>query len=214
MLIDLRMEGKTALIFGGGILGERKAKKLLQHGPQVIVVSRSFTEGLDELEQQGKIELVEGDAQADFGSFSSLISRADIVIAATDNPQLNTDIAKAAGDMGTLVCVVDMPSISDFYSPAVAQRGSIRVGVCTDGKSPLMSKLLRERIEVLITEEDVLQVELQSFAREIVKDQISVWERRREILYRIAQDQTIKRFLKEGNLSVAKNYAKQIIKSY
>lgn len=166
MLIDLRMEGRVAIVFGGGTQGERKAKNLLRNGARVLVVSRSFSESLKELGRLGELELLEGDIEEDFNALSPRISGADLVFAATDSRQVNTEIASHARELGILVCAVDIPTISDFYSPAVAQKGSIRVGVCTDGKSPLMSRLLRQRIEKIITEEDVLQVELQAHAQE------------------------------------------------
>lgn len=213
MLIDLRMEGRIAVVFGGGTQGERKAKNLLRNGARVLVVSRSFSESLKELGMLGELELLEGDIEEDFNALSPRISGADLVFAATDSRQVNTEIARRAKELGTLVCAVDIPAISDFYSPAVAQKGSIRVGVCTDGKSPLMSRLLRQRIEKIITEEDVLQVELQAHARKLAREKIQRWEARREVLYRIAGDQEIKNLLAEGRLDEAKRIAEKIIET-
>ena len=186
-------------------------RKLLERGARITVVSRRFTEDLLELGNRGKIELVEADLDEAASVIPDHISGAGVVITAMDSPKLNARIAQAARDEGVLVCAVDMPALSDFYFPAVASMGSIRVGVCTDGKSPLMSKLLRERIEGVLTKEDSLQVELQHYVRGLVKERVHESELRREILYEIAGDPKIKRLLLEDKLEEAKKLARETV---
>ncbi len=179
-----------------------------------MVVSRSFTESLRELGKKGEIELVEADIDETPQVIPDCVTDADVVIAATDSPRLNALVSQAARNEGALVCAVDMPELSDFYFPAVAQEGSIRVGVCTDGKSPLMSRRLRERIEEAITKEDALQVELQHYARSLAKERVPASEQRRKILYEIADDPEINRLLLEDRLEEAKKLAREIVERY
>jgi siroheme synthase-like protein len=208
------MDGKTALIFGGGTVSERKVKNFLQEGSKVIVVSKSFTAGLRELGEQGRTKLVEVDLETNFPTIASLISKSHIVLATTDNTKLNSDIANESKKRGVLVCAVDRPSISDFFQPAVVQVGSIRAGVCTDGKSPIMAGILRKRVEEIITREDVLHVELQSYARKLAKIHIPDRSSRRGALYQIIRDPEINHLLREDDLEEAKNRAKQIIENH
>ena len=63
-----------------------------------------------------------------------------------------------------MVYAVDNPALSDFILPAVAQVGDVKVAVSTGGKSPAMARVLRERIEKLVTPEDLLEIELQEKA--------------------------------------------------
>ena len=189
-------------------------KKLLERGARITVVSRSFTESLLGLGEKGEIELVEADIDEDPQVMPDCISGAEVVIAATDSQRLNALVSMTARDEGALVCAVDMPDLSDFYFPAVAQKGSIRVGVCTDGKSPLMSRRLRERIEEAITKEDALQVELQHYARSLAKEQIPASEQRRKTLYQIADDSEINRLLLEDKLEEAKKLAREIVERF
>ena len=214
MLIDLKLAGKTVLIFGGGKIGEKKARKFLQANSMVVVVSKSFTDDLKRLGQQGKLKLVEAEVKVDSPSITSLISKSDLVIAATDNPKLNEDIVKEARKRGVLVCAVDMPSINDFYLPAIAQIGEIQIAVSTGGKSPAMARILRKRVEELITKEDALQVELQHYARKLAKSHIPDEKARKSALYQIIQNSDVKRLLKEDNLKEAEALAKQIIEKY
>ena len=186
-------------------------RKLLERGTRITVVSRCFTENLLELGNRGEIELVEADLEEAASVIPDRVSGAAVVITTTDSPRLNARIAQAARDEGVLVCAVDMPALSDFYFPAVACMGSIRVGICTDGKSPLMSRQLRERIEGILTKEDSLQVELQHYARGLAKERVHKSERRREILYEIAGDPEIRRLLLEDKLEEAKKLAQEIV---
>ncbi len=71
-----------------------------------------------------------------------------------------------------MVYSVDNPALSDFILPAVAHIGDVKIAVSTSGKSPAMAKALRERIEKLIQPEDLLEIELQSHLRSILKEQI------------------------------------------
>lgn len=137
-----------------------------------------------------------------------------MVIAATDSQKLNARISQEARDEGVLVCAVDMPALSDFYFPAVAQKGSIRIGVCTDGKSPLMSKLIKEKIQASITNEDVLAVDLQAYARGIAKTKIQGSGNRRDALYKVAQDPGVQSSLATGDLQGAKLRALEVMEAF
>jgi precorrin-2 dehydrogenase/sirohydrochlorin ferrochelatase len=214
MLIDLKLAGKNVLIFGGGNIGEKKARKFSQANSKVTVVSKSFTDGLKQLSQRGKVKLVEAEADVNSPSTSSLISKSNLIIAATDNRKLNESIVKKTRKRGILVCAVDTPTISDFYLPAIAHVGKIRIAISTGGKSPAMARVLRKRVEELITNEDILQVTLQHYARKVARSRIPDKEARKNVLYQIIQDPNVKRLLKEGNLKEAKAVAKQIIERH
>lgn len=213
MLVDLNIEDKKILIIGGGSVGEFKASKALQPNLSITIVSKSFTEKLKRLEQEGLVKLVELNLKSDTNSISSLIKESDIIIVATENEVLNINMAKMAKMQNKLVSVVDNPSISDFNSPATIRFGDIRIGICTGGKSPAMSKILRKRIENLITEEDILQVKLQEYVRKFLKDNYSEKSAHKDLIYSIIESPEIKKLLKVGKLEESKNLAKQLIKN-
>lgn len=213
MLIDLNVESKKILIIGGGSIGEFKTRKILQANSNIIVVSKSFTEKLKQFEQQGLVKLVESNLKSDAASINSLIKTSDIIIVATENEELNKDLAKEAMMQNKLVSVVDNPSISDFNSPATIRFGDIRIGICTGGKSPAMSKVLRKRIEELITKEDILQVKLQEYIRKFLKENYSEKSSHKDFIYDIINSLEIKKLLKDGKLEESKNLAKRIIKN-
>jgi precorrin-2 dehydrogenase/sirohydrochlorin ferrochelatase len=211
VLVDLRVKGKTVLVIGGGKIGEHKVKKIVSHFSKIVVISKFFTPYLKALKERGKVVLIDGDLREDFELFSDNITRSDLVFACTDDAQLNQTVSEHARKSHVLVNAVDMPHVSDFYSPATFQKGSIRVGICTDGKSPLMSKILRERLEKVINAEDSHHVELQSYSRQLLKEKVANVSQRRGVLYKIYENVKIRSLLRQGRLEDAKEIAENVI---
>jgi len=77
-----------------------------------------------------------------------------------------------------------------------------------------MAKVLRQRIERLITQEDLLQIKLQNYMRTILKQQISEQKVRKKILYKILKDAHVKRLLKDGKFDRAQRMALKIMDSF
>jgi precorrin-2 dehydrogenase/sirohydrochlorin ferrochelatase len=111
-----------------------------------------------------------------------------------------------------MVYVADDPAISDFILPAVSKIGEVRITVSTGGRSPAMAKTLRERIERLITQQDLLHIELQEHMRAVLKKRVGEQKARKRILYTILEDEQVNELLKEGNLDKAKKEAMKIMK--
>ena len=213
MLIDLRVEGKKTLVIGGGTLGERKVKSLINHNADVTIISETFTQALTDLGNQGKVTLVEQRLGNEATQLRTHIRDSMLVFAATNDPDLNQLVSKLARESRIIVCAVDMPEICDFYSPAVFQKGSIRVGICTDGKSPIISKVLKERLTAQVTEIDSLSLEVQYHARELAKKKINDSSVRRDTLYQIFNDSEINEKLESGKLGEAKTVAERLIEA-
>jgi precorrin-2 dehydrogenase/sirohydrochlorin ferrochelatase len=113
-----------------------------------------------------------------------------------------------------MVYVVDNPSMSDFILPAIAKVGEVIIAISTSGKSPAMAKVLRQRVERMITQEDLLQIKLQNHAREILKQRIPEQKDRKKILYKILKDNQVKKLLKEEKFDEAQEVARRIIESH
>lgn len=208
MLIDIQIDNRKVLVIGGGRLAERKVKNLLPFDPIITVISKTFTPFLQTLQSQGKIHLIEGDPLLNAELFGELTG-VSLVYAATNNRELNNLVSIKARENKILVCAIDMPDICDFYTPATFEKGSIRVGICTDGKSPLMSKVLKKRLNDVLTDEDALHVELQHYAREKAKNLIEDANQRRDVLYKIYNDEEIGLLLKQNQLDAAKKQAEK-----
>ncbi len=120
-------------------MATRKVQSLLDCGAFVTVIAPQISLLLQELHNQGLIQwekrsFCPEDLQGMF-----------LVVAATDDLQVNEAVAFAAGEQGALVNVVDKPVLCDFILPAVSREGGLVMTASTEGRSPLLAaSLLRE----------------------------------------------------------------------
>lgn len=145
------IEGQRCLIVGGGRVAARKAEKLLPFGVSITVCAPEICQeirdikGIDLYEKMFSNELLDG---------------ADIVIAATDNAELNHSISALCRERKIPVNVVDDKDYCSFIFPALINRGSMTIGITTGGASPLAARKTRELIEQVLPEnlEEALQM--------------------------------------------------------
>jgi len=128
---------------GGGEIGERKARALLQCGAQVTVVSPALTRGLAALAAAGRVV----DRRRTFRR--SDLRGCALVVDATDDPSLDAAVAALGRRARVLVNVVDRPELCDFILPSVLQRGELQIAVSTGGRSPALAREIRRRLEAL-----------------------------------------------------------------
>ena len=135
---------------------------------------------------------------------------ADLVVVASGDEKLNQKIGELAS--GKLLNRADEPENGNIIVPSSFFIGDVQICIFTQGKSPLMARQLRKKIQKVIKPGDVLQLELQHFTREILKGQLDNQKERREILYQILNDEKIKRLLEEGDLLAAQKKVASILK--
>jgi len=213
LIIDFKFDGKYVVIVGGGTEAYRKTLSFLDAGSKILVASRTFISGIKKLHQEKKITLLKADITNGETFFNQLNPKPDLLAVTTDDQKLNMQLSKCARAAGCMVYVADNPAISDFILPAVAKIGEVRIAVSTSGKSPAMAKMLRQKVEKLITQEDLLQINLQNYIRAILKQQISDQKLRKKILYKILKDEHIKKLLRNGKLDEAQRAARKIMES-
>lgn len=180
----LNLEGKGVAIFGGGEVGERKALLFCEHA-KVTVISREFTQRLNQLSDEGKIKLIRVKDTTE-NEILQYLKNAFIAIPATNDAVLNEKIAKLASQSGKLVNRVD--DLGDIIVPSVIERGDIVIGISTFGRSPALSKYIRETIEEVITPEFAYMARLQNELREELKSHVKDQKKRKEILWNIIND--------------------------
>jgi uroporphyrin-III C-methyltransferase / precorrin-2 dehydrogenase / sirohydrochlorin ferrochelatase len=135
-----KIEGKPVLVIGGGKIAEQKVIGLLDVKASVTVVSPHCTEGLEKLALEGKIAVRRRRFKKnDVGGFT-------LVFGATNNPTVHQEIFDEAAAQNIPVNIVDVPHLCNFYLASVFQRGDLKVAVSTNGKSPTLGKIVRDRI--------------------------------------------------------------------
>ena len=187
LLIDLT--DKKIVIFGGGAVGERKARLFARYG-KVEVASRDFTPELREMATRDEIRLREIELSANTLNLEPIIQDAFIVIPATDDENVNLRVIELAERLGILINRTDEIQ-GDITVPSIIEKGDITISISTGGMSPAMSKFLRKKLEREVTEADRRMVNLQRRLRSVLKDKITKQKRREEILWDVLEDQAI-----------------------
>lgn len=194
-------------MIGGGVEGVRKVKGLLGQNCKITVISERLNSYLEELSQQKRIEIV----KMKIKNANVLDNYRDIflVLAATDNKDLNRKIVEKGRSMMSFVYAADDPPVSDFsYASIINIEGIMQVAISTFGKSPIMARKLRIKAERIlrrtIKQSDIENTKLQEFARMAARPKIKTVIERKRFLYSIIKDKTIQNLINENKIDEAK----------
>lgn len=136
--IYLDIENRSVVIIGGGNVCARKAETMMKYGARVTVVSPEFTEEIEKWAAEGCLQLQRKKYD------ESDIEGANVVIASTDDEQVNTKIAADCRARRIPVNVVDVTPLCEFIVPAIIEKGSIQIAISTGGSSPAVARTLKE----------------------------------------------------------------------
>jgi precorrin-2 dehydrogenase/sirohydrochlorin ferrochelatase len=131
------------------------------------------------------------------------------VVVASGDEELSSHVSEIAKDK--LLNRADFPYEGNIIVPTSFEIGGIEISIFTNGKSPLMARQLRKKIQSIISEEDILEIELQAYARSILKESVKDQKKRREYLYEIFEDEKINDLIKNNQIDDAKRYIDNLI---
>ncbi len=175
----LQLTDQPCLVVGGGVVSARKVAVLLDAGAKVTVVAPALHPAFQEFDKRvthrQKPFLPE-----DINGFF-------LVISATDNSKVNSDVANHARNQNILVNVVDNPDLSSFIFPAIIDRSPVIAAISTGGASPVLSRLLRHRLETLIPHQYGNLASICGLFRTRVKQQIKNTDQRRHFWEKVVQ---------------------------
>ena len=136
--VFLDLDKTRCLVIGGGTIAERKVEALLAAGGEVTLISPELTAALRVLEAAGRLTVQQRPYQR--GDLKAV----SLVIAATDDPALQRQIAVDAKQANILCNIADQPALCSFIVPAVVQQGDLTIAVSTNGASPALAKKIRQ----------------------------------------------------------------------
>lgn len=139
----VELEGKHALVVGGGEVALRKIEKLLPYGPKITVVAPYMCPEIENM--PGLCLRMRSFASEDLQGM-------DLVIAATNCRMVNHQISELCQEQKIPVNVVDDGPECSFYFPALVKRGNLSIGISTGGSSPAAAAWLRRQIESALPE--------------------------------------------------------------
>ncbi len=142
--ICLDIKGRKVVVAGDGAGAARKALLATGAGAVVTVVAAAPCDELRELAAAGRIGLAERALLADD------VAGAAIVFAAAENDERDGEAARLAQEAGVLVNVVDRADLSSFTMPSIIDRSPLVIAVSSAGVSPLLGRMMRQRLEATI----------------------------------------------------------------
>ena len=148
--VFLKLETLSLLIIGGGNVALEKLNAVLNNSPEtrIRLVSIEIIGAIKKIaEEKNNIELIERPYKIDD------FDEADIIIAAVNDLAVSKQIKRDAEQKGKLANVADKPELCDFYLGSIVKKGSLKIAISTNGKSPTVAKRLKEVINNLIPDE-------------------------------------------------------------
>ena len=216
MIVDLNLQNKKIIIIGGGNEAQKRINSVIKQKCDIIVISDSINSQINKLVKSKKIKLIKQKI-IDTKFISKL--KPNLIITTTDDRKMNQKIIKDAKKKGIIVYSSDNPEDSDFSNPAIIDfENIIQIAIFTGGRSPAMSKKIKDKSEKLfkkiITKEDIAQIKIQKMARELAKEIIPTQEQRRECLRSIMSDNEIDQLIKDGQIKKAEKRSNTILRNW
>ncbi|MDR2623568.1 MAG: bifunctional precorrin-2 dehydrogenase/sirohydrochlorin ferrochelatase [Methanobrevibacter sp.] len=208
----IKMKDKKVFVLGSGEVGFRRAERFLDAGSEVIMAGTILSE---KLKQKGatlkKIDL-KHDVDNVLNELREVVDWSDLVVVASENHKLNEELSLMAENK--LLNRADFPQKGNVIVPTKFNVANIEISIYTHGKSPLVAKELRKRISKAINSVDILQIELQEYVRNVLKEKKLNQKERREMLYEVFNDDNVKNLIEEENLEEAKRYVLSELMNY
>ena len=172
--INLKIDDMKIVIIGGGKVAYRKCMNFLAFNKKVKVISQDFIEEFEEIKDQ--IEMIKDSYDEKY------IKDSFVVVAATNNKDINHKIGVYCNQNGKLVNVVDDKKLSNFTVPSYVKRGELLLSISTGGNSPSLSAKIKRELEETYDESYGEYIELLGLARKkIIEKNKDIKERRKKI---------------------------------
>jgi len=167
------LKGRRCLVVGDQDIATRKADLLHRAGAELLLNALNPCESLLELSSETNVSLVREPFHL------GLLDDVELVVAASDDPALNRAVSEAARQRHLPVNVVEQPDLSTFIFPSIIDRSPIIVSVSSGAQIPVLTRLLRSRLESLIPHAYGRLAEVAAEFRERVRDQLPHQNQRR-----------------------------------
>ncbi|MGJ1431013.1 precorrin-2 dehydrogenase/sirohydrochlorin ferrochelatase family protein [Sphingobacterium spiritivorum] len=164
--IFIKLNQIRTLLVGGGAVALEKFQALTAQDSQVqlTIVGKEIKTELKSLAAAyPHVELFEREFTA-----ADLLNK-QLVISATNNPELNEEIRVLTQQQNILLNAADKPALCDFYLGSIVRKGNLKVAISTNGKSPTIAKRVKDLLQDLLPEEIDKTLELMSQLRDKLK---------------------------------------------
>ncbi len=213
LIVDLNLKGKLVIVIGGGQEGLKKINSLLTQDCKILLISDKTNRQIENYVKAKKItfnkmKLKNADFLSKYKPF--------MVMATTDDKQLNRKIIQKAKEMRCYAYAADDPAVSDFSHPSVINiEDTVQIAVSTGGRSPAMARKIRMQAEKvfkkIIKKEDIYQIKLQEIARSAAKAKLATPLERKKFLYAVINDGQVKQLIKDEDFKKAQKRVEKML---
>ncbi len=180
--ISVRMQGKKVVVAGGGKVASFKIALLLEEGADVTVVSPEAVNEIRQWAEEEKLKWINRQIEI------SDCEDAFLIIAATDNPELNEKLEQAIKP-NQLINVITDPEKGNVHFPAALKRGKLLIAVSTGGASPKLAKKIRNDLAKLYDESYEEYLEFLNECRVLIKSKGLEKTAKNKLLLEILEDE-------------------------
>ncbi|AST71132.1 uroporphyrinogen-III C-methyltransferase [Kosakonia cowanii] len=203
--IFCQLRGRACLLVGGGDVAERKARLLLDAGAQLTVNALSFIPQFTAWAAEGMLTLVEGEFS------ETLLDECWLAIAATDNDAVNQRVSDAAEARRIFCNVVDAPKEASFIMPSIIDRSPLMVAISSGGTSPVLARLLREKLESLLPQHLGHVAKFAGQLRSRVKRHFATMSERRRFWEKLFVNDRLAQSLANQNMAAVESITEQML---
>lgn len=210
-IICVNLQDEPACVVGGGKVAARKVESLLAAGAVVHVIAERLSEDLRAMladeRLAGRLVWQEGPYRGE------LPAGARIVIACTDNREVNRKVREDCRSRGGLCNVVDDPELCDFIVPAIRRVGPVQIAISTGGASPTLAREMAERFASQTDPAVADLAQLLSSVRLEVQAQIPDTGKRKELFTTLSGSESL-RVVKEAGKDGWRQWFQQQLARY
>src|SRR3954447_22748468 len=171
----LKLTGRRCVVVGGGDIGLEKVEGLLACDAEVTLIAPVAHPDLEDLAREGSIEW-ERRAYAGAPDLEGVF----MVIAATDDTEVNIEVYDDAERRAMLVNIVDVPPLCNFILPAIVRSGPLAIAISTAGASPALAKRMKREISELFGEDYARLAVILNDARGWAKGTLPTYQDRKD----------------------------------
>ncbi|MCU0847988.1 MAG: bifunctional precorrin-2 dehydrogenase/sirohydrochlorin ferrochelatase [Spirochaetes bacterium] len=211
--VMVNMEGRSAVVIGGGEVALRKIMDLHEAGARVTVISPHIHPNIFRMAEGSGMILLEKSYEA------GDLDGASLVISATDDPAVNNRVFNEAQKNNILVNTVDDPGNCSFFVPSSFKKGDLIVAVSSGGVSPSMSAKIRRDIENSIPGDIEEKLEALREIRDLLKkdsefSHLKTNERGQILKKIVADDVLLNRALVSNRVKSLKNFITELLTNH
>jgi precorrin-2 dehydrogenase / sirohydrochlorin ferrochelatase len=207
LIIDLNLKNKNILVIGGGIEGTKKVKLLTTYKCNITIISKEFNNDILDYEKKYNLKLIQKNIEETdiLDEFNDIF----MIFATTNDKCLNLKIINWAKNAKILTYSTDDHEKSDFALMSIISIDElIQIAISTSGKSPIMNKIIKNKVENtiknIIGKSDIDNIKIQEFARVYAKKHIENPKERKDFLYSLINNSEIQELINKNNIDKVK----------